>query len=66
MHVREWVGMHVRIHVYTYAYACIHIYTAQRGGSRNNMRRWWRLGKVVCMRIDHKYAFVLACMYVCL
>ena len=39
------------------------IYTAQRGGSRNNMRRWWRLGKVVCTCIDHKYAFVLICMH---
>jgi len=38
------------------------------------MRRWWRLGKVVCMcidlkyafAIDHKYAFVLVCMHVCM
>ena len=34
-------------------------------GIRKNMRRWWRLGKVVCMCIYHKYTFVLACMHIC-
>jgi len=53
--------IHVHIHLCTFTQP-----NQVEVGIMNNMRRWWRLGKIVCMCIYHKYTLVLVYMHLCM